>query len=267
MSAPARPAGGDPSPRDGRERAHGGGVVELLRLEDFEQVLGEHVVLVFGLENAELGPHAASPRRFVAQSEGLQGFLGVVHRLVVVVVEQRQQGLGKAGQVPLSDAGLVAVGVATLPVDRAVDRTGVVAVHEGARSVVDGLSAERDVVRVHHAVDEAHHHPLGDEFGLCIDDRVEQTQGRVRRLGEVWVVACDGVVGQRAGARDVLPRREEGKCSDPQVAGGDPGQDGAGQGLLAIDGLSGGDDSERARGRDAQRVHALADHVLAQHGP
>ena len=36
---------------------------------------------------------------------------------------------------------------------------------------------------------------------------------------------------------------------------------------LADDGLAGRHDGERARRRDAERVHRLADHVLAQHRP
>ena len=49
--------------------------------------------------------------------------------------------------------------------------------------------------------------------------------------------------------------------------GGDAGEHGAGQQRLARDLLAGRDDGERPRGRDAERVHRLADHVLAQHRP
>ena len=52
---------------------------------------------------------------------------------------------------------------------------------------------------------------------------------------------------------------------DPQVAGGDAGEDGAGQESLAANRLAGGHDGQRARRRDAERVHRLADKVLAEH--
>jgi hypothetical protein len=39
----------------------------------------------------------------------------------------------------------------------------------------------------------------------------------------------------------------------------------AGQGLFAMHGFAGGDHRQRARGRDAQRMHGLADQHLAQH--
>ena len=75
-------------------------------------------------------------------------------RLLLVGVQERQQGLGEAGQVPLRDRGLVAVGVAAGVVDRAEHRVRAVGVHERARAVVDRLPGDRHVVGVHHPVDE-----------------------------------------------------------------------------------------------------------------
>ena len=51
----------------------------------------------------------------------------------------------------------------------------------------------------------------------------------------------------------------------PQVAGGDAREDGAGQKSLAANRLAGGHDGQRAGRRDAERVHRLADEVLAEH--
>ena len=51
----------------------------------------------------------------------------------------------------------------------------------------------------------------------------------------------------------------------PQMACGDAREDGAGQDSLAADRLAGGHDGQGAGRRDAERVHRLADEVLAEH--
>ena len=55
------------------------------------------------------------------------------------------------------------------------------------------------------------------------------------------------------------------KRADPQVAGGNAGQHGAGQGGLALHQAARRHHGQGARGRDAQRMHRLADDVFAQH--
>ena len=110
----------------------------------------------------------------------------------------------------------------------------------------------------HHAVDEADEHPLRDEPRLGVQHALEELQIRSAR-----VVAGDRVVGQLTQptvARRVLER------ADADVRGRHARQDRARQGAgLAQDRLAGGDDGQRARGRDAQGVHRLADDRLTQH--
>ncbi len=116
---------------------------------------------------------------------------------------------------------------------------------------------------------EADQHPRGDQPGLGRDDGVEERD--VRRVGvrRGRVVPVDGVVGQPAEHGEVARLRPEGpgvlEAPDAQVAGGDPGQHGAGLRDLALDGATGGDDGQRAGRRDAEGVHGLAHDVLAQH--
>ena len=57
------------------------------------------------------------------------------------------------------------------------------------------------------------------------------------------------------------------KGAHPQVAGRDTGEHGARQRLLAVDGHSGSDHRQRPGGGHPQRVHGLADQVLAEHRP
>ena len=67
-------------------------------------------------------------------------FVSLVACLLLVVVQEGQEGLGEPGEVPLGHDRLVAVGVAPAGVDRTVDRGRVEGLHEGARPVVDGLA-------------------------------------------------------------------------------------------------------------------------------
>ena len=165
----------------------------------------------------------------------------------------------------MHDAWLVAEGVATAVVDRAEDRRRVVGVHERARSVVDRLAGDRRVVGVHHAVHEPDEHPAGDERRLRLDDGLEQRDVRLSRIGGRGVVAGDGVVGELLQQRHVATRGDVLERPDAQMAARHPGQHGARQQHLAGDRLAGRDDGERARRRDPERVHRLADEVLAQH--
>ena len=79
------------------------------------------------------------------------------------------------------------------------------------------------------------------------------------------MVARDRVVGQAP--HEVRPalRRRVLKGADANVARRDADQHRARQQRLSHDVLAGRHDGERPRRRDAQRMHGLADHVLAQH--
>ena len=184
---------------------------------------------------------------------------------LAVVVDQRQQGLGQPGHVPLHDRRLVAVGVAAAVVDGAEHRGRVIGVHERARAVVDRLAGDRGVVGVHDPVHEPGQQPLSYQCCLRPGHPPQQFEVAVRGACGLRVVAVDGEVRQRAqsvraaGGGSVLER------AHPQVARGDPGEDRTRQRPLAHHPLTGGDDRERPRGGDSQAVHGLTDQVLAQH--
>ena len=97
------------------------------------------------------------------------------------------------------------------------------------------------------------------------DHGFEQRAVGTLGLRSVRIVPGDDVVGERAHASAIAARGEELEGADADVAGGDAGQHRAGQRGLAEDRLAGGDGGERARGRDAERGHRLADDVFAQH--
>jgi hypothetical protein len=50
----------------------------------------------------------------------------------------------------------------------------VINVHEGAGTIVDGLTRNRHVVGIHDAVNETNEHPFRDQFRLARNDRVKQ---------------------------------------------------------------------------------------------
>ena len=114
-------------------------------------------------------------------------------------------------------------------------------------------------------MDEADEHPLRDEARLGGDHRVEEREVRRVRGRRVRVVAGDRVVGEPAQQVDVAVGGGVLEAADPQVAARDPGEHGAGQDGLAAYAATGRHHRERARRRDAEGVHRLADDVLPQH--
>ena len=76
------------------------------------------------------------------------------------------------GEIPEPDVGLVAPGIARSGVDGAEDALRVEGVHECARAIVDRFPRNGGIVCVHHTVDEAERHPLGDQIRLDSRDRL-----------------------------------------------------------------------------------------------
>ena len=108
----------------------------------------------------------------------------------------------------------------------------------------------------------------GDQPRLALDHGVAAAPGGGRRrAGQVGVVARDRVVGQLAQLVQLAARGEVLEGADAQVAGGHARQHGAGQRVFAQHRLAGGHHGQRARGRDAQRVHGLADEYSRSIGP
>ena len=129
-----------------------------------------------------------------ALGKAVDGFLGEVHGLIHVYIKKRQEGFRQAGQVPSQDGRLIAKGITALPIDAGKDRRGRIGLHEGAGAIVNGFARDGGVIRIHHAVDKAQAHPVGDGADL-----------RIHHLGEKFlvvrarVVARNGVVGQLPG--------------------------------------------------------------------
>ena len=123
---------------------------------------------------------------------------GDLDRLLLVGPEDRHQRGCELGQVPKADRGLVRVGVAAAMVDRTEDLARMEAVHEGAGAEIDGFAGKRDIVGVHHAVDEPDPHPGGNQACLHLHDPFEQTEDWVRRFLDLRMKSRNRVVGQDA---------------------------------------------------------------------
>ena len=172
----------------------------------------------------------------------------------------------KPGKVPLRHRRLVAVGVSAAGVDRAEHRRRVEGLHEGARPVVDGLAGDRHVVGVHHPVHEPDEHPLRHQRRLGGDDRLEQREVRVLGLGG----ARDGAGrsrGRRAGAAGRCRRwsRAYWKLPTRRWLLATRASTAPGSSVSRCTWRPVATTARDAGGGDAQRVHRLADDVLAQH--
>ena len=150
-------------------------------------------------------------------------------------------------------------------VNAAEDRRRVVVLHKGARSVVDGLARDCHVVGVHHAVDKADVHPLCNQGCLPRGDRAQKRKITVRRTHQFGVVARDRVFRELAQLFHVATGQAELEGADAQMALGHARQHRTGQRLFAVDRFARGGNRQRARGRDAERVHRLPHQHFAQH--
>jgi hypothetical protein len=80
-------------------------------------------------------------------------------------------------------------------------------------------------------------------------------------------VASNSVVGQPFDLGTFVARGKELKGADANMAGGDTGEDGAGERCFPTDGFPCRDGGQRAGGGYAQRMHGFADDIFAQHRP
>jgi hypothetical protein len=106
---------------------------------------------------------------------------------------------------------------------------------------------------------------LRQQRRLAFGDGAQPLCVAVCGAGQIRVVAGDAVIGQLAQLLALVAGGEVFEGADAEMAGGDARQLRAGQGLVAIHGFASGDHRQGARGRDAQRMHGLADQHFAQH--
>ena len=126
-----------------------------------------------GVGKAEFVGHGFGKGLFVMCFKSFKGCDGVV-----LVFDQRHQGLAEAKQVPVGDAGLFVKSVAALGVGVVANVRGVVPIQKLEGAVIERQSQNTHVVGVHHAVAKPHRLPAGDHLGgaFC-DSRYERGVG------------------------------------------------------------------------------------------
>ena len=234
------------------QRAEGVGEIGAVLMHQHQQVADQGQIILCRLGQSDLLPKTLPPVLLQHAGHGVDGFGEILDRLVGVG-HQRHQRRGQLRHVPNDDVGLCGISVAAKAVDGTEHRVGVIAVHKGAGTVVDGFPGQSAVVGVHDPVDKAHGHPAGDQIGLPFHDGGQQVQ----RVFGVRIVAVDRVVEQRLQAVCVALRGKDLKGADADMALRHAGQNGAGQGAFADDVLSGADRGQCAGGGDAKGVHRL----------
>ncbi|MNX88816.1 hypothetical protein D3C86_1208030 [compost metagenome] len=197
--------------------------------------------------------------------------------------EDRGQRIREPSQVPVGDLGLLAETVAALPrVGRVGGPVGVEGVDPAVRPVIEGKAENGHVVGVHHPVDEADPHPVGDHpcgalAHLSEEGRPPLVVAR-RFAGQRREVAPDREIDQSREDFRLAARRGQLEAAEADERGRHAADDraGFGPGVPVVkhvphDRLAGRHEAERAGGRHAQVMHRLAAQELAnrraQHGP
>ena len=114
-------------------------------------------------------------------------------------------------------------------------------------------------------MDEADQDPACDQRGLPRDHAFQKRVIGAFGSSGLRIMARDDVIGEPPHAVGIATRREILERSDPDVACGDAGENGAGQRRFAHHAFAGDHGSKRARGRNAERCHRFADDIFAQH--
>ncbi len=182
-------------------------------------------------------------------------------------LDQRQQRLGEARQVPLRDARLVAVAVAPpLRVGGVRRPHRVITLEPAIRAVVDRHAEDREVVGIHHAVHEAQAHPVDHQERGAPAHFLVPARGAVP--GEVL---AHHVVGEALERLELVVRREDLEVAEAHEGRRNAADDRARLGPrmavvehVADHRIAGADEAQRPGGRHAQMEHGLAAHEFTQ---
>ena len=181
-----------------RESPPPDGEIQLLGMKQIQPVFNQPgigtVVVRFASMKPELDTLSAKQVPAELRRERNDDRGGHRDRLLWIVRQEGQQRFGQTCKIPARNVGLVAEGVASLVVDGAEDRAGIVGLHKRARPVIDSLARYRHVVCVHHAMDETHVHPLRDQRSLTLSHILQQSQEGLRGGHECGIVADDRVL-------------------------------------------------------------------------
>ena len=188
----------------------------------------------------------------------------------VVAGHKISQAAGQANQVPLRDRRLRVPCVASVRIRVIANMARVKGIHEPIRPVVKRQAENRHVVGVHDAMAKPHDLPCGHQLCRALDDRLQQVDVRrcgvpASRFAARRIMPVDDVI--RQGAKIIRsfvggPVLKRAKAHERRCHAG---HDGRRLDRFTKDGVVGGDQGERTRGRDPEPLHGFAREVLA-HG-
>src|SRR5262245_55551484 len=87
-------------------------------------------------------------------------------------------------------------GIAAVVVGMVTDKTRVVVIHEAERTVVEGYSVDRHVVRIHDPMSPADGLPLRDQICGTLDHFGKESHVPVRAIDQVGKMVRDDIVGE-----------------------------------------------------------------------
>ncbi len=218
----------------------------------------DQVALAFAfVREPQLGAHPRQPGGAKEIGNTRDDRLRFLDPGLVDGMDCRQQSFGETRHVPVHHLRLAPVGIATVRIDRTEHRIRGKTVHEGAGAIVDRLTADRDIVGVHYAVDEADGEPMRDKLALQVDDLFQQRKRRIAGFGEFGKMTLDRIVGEPLQMVGAEMGGEELEGADADVAARHARQDRTRVGPLALHALAGRDRGERAGRGNAHRRHRL----------
>ncbi|MNJ66036.1 hypothetical protein D3C77_620800 [compost metagenome] len=112
-------------------------------------------------------------------------------------------------------------------------------------------------------MDEANHHPAGDEFALPLGDALQQGEIGIVRVFHFGIVAVNHMIRKISDPLIILARGEELEGADPDMACRNTGENPARQTHLALHPVTGQDGGERPCRGNAEREHCLGDDIFA----
>ena len=191
---------------------------------------------------------------------GLEGFQR--GHCLLLLLDQGQQGLAQAIQVPVGHVGLLVKGIARLVVGVVADMAGLVAVQKLERAVVHRQAQDAHVIGVHHPMAKAHRLPLRHHLRSALGDRSQQGDIGVGApafaAATVRVKALYYMVGQRLQLVVLVVVAEVLEVPKADKAGRHPGHHGCGLQRLAAHRCVRAGHAQGAGSRDAKALHGLA---------
>ena len=218
---------------------------------------------------AELGRVHRFVLGHIHVAESLESALHSVARL-----KKWRDGFGEAHEVPLRDGRLLAKAIPARAGIGGIGRPGGIEVVEPAvGTVIDRETKNRHIVGVHHAVHEAHAHPVHDHVGgaLAHFGKPRDTAfGGLSDAGQRGKVARDGEVNELGEQREVIARGENLEVAEADERRRDAAHNGTRfrRGVAVVEhvthhAIASGHERQGAGGRHPQMMHRFAAQKLA----